>query len=51
MHLRRPELEAQPVQGTLSLDWWDDALSNRDARLELIDAEAAAGRQRLARRG
>ena len=31
MHLRQPELVAQVAQGTLSLDWWDDALSTRDA--------------------
>jgi hypothetical protein len=36
LHLRQPELEPQAAQGTLSLDWWDDALSTRDARLELI---------------
>jgi hypothetical protein len=37
LHLRQPELVPQAAQGTLSLDWWDDALSTRDARLELID--------------
>lgn len=42
LHLRRPEPEPQPAQGTLSLDWWDDALSTRDARLELIDGPTLA---------
>ena len=42
LHLRQPELEPQPAQGTLSLDWWDDALSTRDARLELIDGPTLA---------
>ena len=42
LHLRQPEPEPQPAQGTLSLDWWDDALSTRDARLELIDGPTLA---------
>ena len=42
LHLRLPELQPQPVQGTLSLDWWDDALSTRDARLELVDGPTLA---------
>jgi hypothetical protein len=42
LHLRQPELEAQAAQGTLSLDWWDDALSTQDARLELIDGPTLA---------
>jgi hypothetical protein len=42
LHLRRPEPEPQAAQGTLSLDWWDDALSTRDARLELIDGPTLA---------
>lgn len=42
LHLRQPEFEPQPVQGTLSLDWWDDALSTRDAQLELIDGPTLA---------
>jgi hypothetical protein len=42
VHLRQPELEPQAAQGTLSLDWWDDALSTRDARLELIDGPTLA---------
>ena len=25
LHLRLPEAQPQPIQGTLSLDWWDDA--------------------------
>jgi hypothetical protein len=37
VHLREPEGQSQSAQGTLSLDWWDDALSTSDARLELID--------------
>jgi hypothetical protein len=42
VHLRQPEIEVQAAQGTLSLDWWDDALSTRDARLELIDGPTLA---------
>jgi hypothetical protein len=42
LHLRLPEPQPQPAQGTLSLDWWDDALSTRDARLELIDGPTLA---------
>ncbi|MDQ6671794.1 MAG: hypothetical protein M3069_13820 [Chloroflexota bacterium] len=42
LHLRQPEGEPQPAQGTLSLDWWDDALSTRGARLELIDGPTLA---------
>ena len=37
LHLRQAEAQPQPAQGTLSLDWWDDALSTSGARLELID--------------
>ncbi|HEX8966604.1 MAG TPA: hypothetical protein VF937_01905 [Chloroflexota bacterium] len=35
LHLRRPEAEAQPAQGTVSLDWWDTDSTAQDARLEL----------------
>jgi len=42
LHLRHPEPEAQRAQGTLSLDWWDEALSTHDARLELIDGPTLA---------
>jgi hypothetical protein len=37
LHLRLPEAEPQTATGTLSLDWWDDALSTHQARLELAD--------------
>jgi hypothetical protein len=37
VHLRQPDTQSQPAQGTLSLDWWDDALSTAEARLELVD--------------
>jgi hypothetical protein len=37
VHLRQPESITQAAQGTLSLDWWDDAFSTSDARLELVD--------------
>jgi hypothetical protein len=37
LHLRQPAAEAQPAQGTLSLDWWDDALSTENASLALAD--------------
>ena len=37
VHLRHPEAQAQPAQGTLSLDWWDDAADTAAARLELLD--------------
>src|ERR671934_60432 len=37
LHLRGPTEQPQPVQGTLSLDWWDDARSAEGARLELAD--------------
>jgi hypothetical protein len=42
VHLRHPEPQAQPASGTLSLDWWDDAPSTQDARLELIDGPTLA---------
>ena len=29
VHLPRPASEAQPAQGTLSLDWWNDAAPAR----------------------
>ncbi len=37
LHLRRPDVEPQSAQGTLSLDWWDDEPSAPAASLELID--------------
>ena len=37
IHLRRPDAQAQAAQGTLSLDWWDEASSTQGARLELAD--------------
>ena len=37
LHLHQPAAQAQPAQGTLSLDWWDDAGDTAAARLELID--------------
>jgi len=42
VHLREPDTCSQSAQGTLSLDWWDDALSTCDARLELIDGPMLA---------
>jgi hypothetical protein len=42
LHLRHPEPQPQSAQGTLSLDWWDDTLSTRDARLELVDGPTLA---------
>jgi hypothetical protein len=42
LHLRLPEVEAQTAQGTLSLDWWDDALSTQGARLALLDGPTLA---------
>jgi hypothetical protein len=42
VHLREPDALRQSAQGTLSLDWWDDALSTSDARLELIDGPTLA---------
>ena len=37
LHLRRPDAEPQSATGTLSLDWWDDAVSTAGARLALAD--------------
>jgi hypothetical protein len=37
LHLRLPDAEPQTAQGTLSLDWWNDASSAGQARLELVD--------------
>jgi hypothetical protein len=37
LHLRLPETERQQVQGTLSLDWWDDDWRGQGGRLELMD--------------
>ncbi len=36
VHLRQPGGLAQPAQGTVSLDWWDDA-APAPARLDLVD--------------
>ncbi len=36
IHLRRPPAEAQTAQGTVSLDWWEDA-APAPSRLELAD--------------
>ena len=36
IHLRREPADAQPVNGTVSLDWWDDA-APAPAALELAD--------------
>ncbi len=36
IHLRAPHAESQEAQGTLSLDWWDDA-APAPARMELVD--------------
>lgn len=35
LHLRQPEAQPQPAQGTLSLDWWDEAAA--PARLRLAN--------------
>jgi hypothetical protein len=37
VHLRQPDAEPQTVQGTLSLDWWNDTSSAERARLELVN--------------
>jgi hypothetical protein len=37
LHLRLPPTEPQTVQGTLSLEWWNDELRTQDARLALED--------------
>lgn len=37
LHLRLPDAEPQPAQGTLSLDWWDEESSPEHAHLELLD--------------
>src|ERR1043166_9636697 len=42
LHLRQPDTLSQSAQGTLSMDWWDDALSTSDARLELVDGPSLA---------
>lgn len=42
LHLRMPETQRQLVQGTLSLDWWDNDWQGRDARLELVDGPVLA---------
>jgi hypothetical protein len=37
LHLRQPDTEQQPAQGTLSLDWWKDMNDETgDPRLELL---------------
>jgi hypothetical protein len=38
LHLRQPDTEPQPAQGTLSLDWWNDVSDTEgqgNPRLEL----------------
>jgi hypothetical protein len=40
LHLRLPESQAQSATGTLSLDWWDDALSTAGATLQLENGPA-----------
>ena len=42
LHLRMPETQRQPVQGTLSLDWWDADWQGQHARLELVDGPVLA---------
>ncbi len=42
LHLRLPDVEPQGVQGTLSLDWWDDDSSAQAARMELVDGPTLA---------
>jgi hypothetical protein len=38
LHLRQPDVEPQPAQGTLSLDWWNDVPDgNGPPRLELLE--------------
>ena len=37
LHLRLPDAEPQSAQGTLSLDWWNDAPSPQAPTLELAD--------------
>ena len=37
IHLRRPPREPQSASGTLSLDWWDDAVASSGARLQLLE--------------
>ena len=39
LHLRQPEMQAQPATGTLSLDWWTDA---QPTHLELSDGPTLA---------
>ena len=40
LHLRQPASAAQPAQGTLSLDWWDETRSPIGATLQLRDGPA-----------
>ena len=42
LHLRLSETQRQLVQGTLSLDWWDDNWQGQHARLELADGPSLA---------
>ncbi len=42
LHLRMPETQRQPVQGTLSLEWWDDDWQGQRACLELVDGPVLA---------
>jgi hypothetical protein len=42
LHLRLPDAQPQQSQGTLSLDWWNEASSADQARLELVDGHTLA---------
>jgi hypothetical protein len=42
LHLRLPAAQPQRAQGTLSLDWWDEAVQAAGARLELVDGPSVA---------
>jgi hypothetical protein len=42
LHLRLPASEPQRVQGTVSLDWWNEAVSTEGARLELTEGPTVA---------
>jgi hypothetical protein len=37
LHLRLPDAQPQTAQGTLSLDWWNEASSAEHPRLQLVD--------------
>jgi len=41
VHLREPETQPQPAQGTLSLDWWDES-APAPVEVELADGPTLA---------